>query len=112
MARNIHLEVFEKHFKALLSRLQVDDSLCLALMQKGLLNDDRLMQQEADQARTFLESIRNSLQNNNETFMNFLQALSEYVVTEKLANDMYKDIAIFTSELQQQNVQDSAGMYI
>ena len=115
MTRNVHLEVFEKHFKALLSRLQMDhNSLYSALMQKGLLKQEPEEKINSDQALMFLESIKNSLQDNDERFMDFLRALSEYVeatrdpVTEKLANDMYKDIAILTS---QQNIRDLAGMY-
>ena len=109
--RNIHLEVFDSHFEFLLSKLQKDDSLYSMLLQEmsELLNDDRIMITNPDRALRFLEAIKNSLQNYNKTFMKFLQTLKEYAEetedpeTEKLANDMYTEIAIRTS-------QDSAGM--
>ena len=122
MARNVHLTVFERHFKSLETGLQMD-SLYSMFVQKGLLQDVRLSQIVKDakinieKTRAFLDAIRNSLLvNNNEMLMKFLEALKEYAeetddkVVNKLYTDVHNDLHLaLTSEPLQHSVPDAAG---
>ena len=88
MARNIHLQVFEKHSKSLLDLLrtskqtarQTVDSLYATLTQKGLPSDAAEFNPEVTGGEAMLTQIKNDLkQNNVETLMKFLEALEEYL---------------------------------
>ena len=123
MARNIHLQVFEKYSESLLDLLrpseQTVDSLCAILTQKGLPSDAAEFNPEVTEGAAMLAQIKNDLkQNNIETLMKFLEALEEYVNETKpdprlkakqILQNIYKDIAIEANKLQRESVQDSRG---
>ena len=123
MAKNIRLDVFNRHFKSLEDGLQMD-FLYPTFVKKGLLNNSRLEQIVKDakkinpeRARAFLDSIKDDLRAScDERLTGFLEALREYgsengdLVVNKLANELSKDLeGALNNESQQGNTQDIAG---
>ena len=121
MAKNIHLDVFNRHFKSLEDGLQME-LLYPTFVKKGLLEELQLQQIVQDtkkvnyeRIRPFLDSIKKDLQaHSDERFKSFLEALHEYgnnnSLVCRLANELSQDLeAALKNEPQPGKIQDSAG---